>query len=81
MYILLILFFIVFITYFIWCGFSYNALFISEEKLNEDASKKEDLKGLYKLSDYRKTTICAPNPEKLENIINELNKKGYVLNE
>ena len=51
------------------------------KKLNEDASKKEDLKGLYKLSDYRKTTICAPNPEKLENIINELNKKGYVLNE
>ena len=36
-----ILFFIVFITYFIWCGFSYNALFISEEKLNEDAKAND----------------------------------------
>lgn len=51
------------------------------EKINEDESKKEDLKGLYKISEYRKTTICAPNPEKLENIIKELTNKGYVLNE
>lgn len=51
------------------------------KKLKEDANKKEDLEGLYKLSEYRKTTICAPNPEKLEKIINELNEKGYVLNE
>ena len=32
-----IIFFIVFITYFVWCGFSYKALFISDKKLEEDA--------------------------------------------
>ena len=51
------------------------------EKLKEDKTKKDDLEGLYKLSEYRKTTICAPNEEKLENIIKELKEKGYVLNE
>ena len=32
-----IIFFIVFIVYFIWSGLSYNALFLSEEKLKEDS--------------------------------------------
>ncbi|MBQ7929059.1 MAG: AAA family ATPase [Methanobrevibacter sp.] len=51
------------------------------EKLNEDKNKKEYLEELYKLSEYRKTTICASNPEKLDEIIKELTEKGYVLNE
>jgi len=51
------------------------------EKLKEDKNKKEYLEELYKLSEYRKTTICASNPEKLDEIIKELTEKGYVLNE
>lgn len=51
------------------------------EKINEDESKKEYLTELYKLSDYRKTTICASNQEKLDEIVKQLNDKGYVLNE
>ena len=51
------------------------------EKINEDENKKEYLTELYKLSNYRDTTICASNQEKLDKIIKELNEKGYVLNE
>ena len=51
------------------------------EKINENQEKKEHLTKLYELSDYRDTVICAPNQEKLDNIIKELNEKGYVLNE
>lgn len=51
------------------------------EKLNEDENKKEYLDKLYNLSEYRETTICASNQEKLDKIIKELNDKGYVLNE
>lgn len=51
------------------------------KNINEDNDKKEYLTELYKLSEFRKTTICASNREKLNNIIKELNKKGYVLNE
>lgn len=51
------------------------------EKIDEDESKKEYLSELYKLSNYRDTTICASNQEKLDKIIKELNDKGYVLNE
>ena len=51
------------------------------EKINEDKSKKEYLTELYKLSEYRKTVICASNQEKLDKIIKELTDKGYVLNE
>ncbi len=51
------------------------------ENLNEDESKKEYLSELYNLSDYRKTTICAANSEKIDKIEKELTKKGYVLNE
>ena len=51
------------------------------ENINEDASKREYLDELYKLSEYRKMTICAPNKEKLDKIVDELNEKGYVLNE
>jgi hypothetical protein len=49
--------------------------------INEDESKREYLDELYKLSDYRQTTICAPSQEKLDNIIKELTEKGYVLDE
>ena len=51
------------------------------EKINENEEKKEHLTKLYELSDYRNTIICAPNQDKLDKIINELNEKGYVLNE
>ena len=51
------------------------------ENINEDESKREYLDELYKLSEYRKMTICAPNKEKLDKIVDELNEKGYVLNE
>lgn len=49
--------------------------------INENKEKKEYMKKLYDLSDYRTTSICASNQEKLDNIINELKDKGYVLNE
>jgi hypothetical protein len=49
--------------------------------INEDGNKREYLEELYNLSDYRQTTICAPNQEKLDNIVKELTEKGYVLNE
>ena len=49
--------------------------------INEDKDKKEYLAKLYDLSDYRNTSICASNQEKLDKIINELTEKGYVLNE
>ena len=32
-----IIFFVIFITYFIWSGLSYNAMFLSEEELNNDS--------------------------------------------
>ena len=51
------------------------------ERLDEDKDKKKYLNELYELSEYRQTTICAPNQEKLDKIIKELNDKGYVLNE
>lgn len=51
------------------------------KNMQEDENKKEYLNELYKLSEYRKTTICAPNREKLDKIVEELTEKGYVLNE
>lgn len=51
------------------------------KNLNDDESKKEYLSELYGLTEYRNTTICAPSQEKLDKIIEELNNKGYVLNE
>lgn len=48
--------------------------------IREDKNKREYLMELYKLSEYRDTTICAANQEKLDKIIEELNDKGYVLN-
>ncbi|MBE6499840.1 MAG: hypothetical protein E7Z80_04760 [Methanobrevibacter thaueri] len=51
------------------------------KSIMDDEIKKEYLKELYELSQYRETTICASNHEKLNNIINELKNKGYVLNE
>ena len=51
------------------------------KNITENEDKKEYLSELYKLSEYRQTTICASNEEKLDNIIKELTEKGYVLNE
>ena len=51
------------------------------DNINENNEKKEHLTKLYELSDYRDTVICAPNQEKLDKIIKELNEKRYVLNE
>ena len=51
------------------------------KNINETEDKKEYLNKLYDLSDYRNTSICAPNQEKLDKIISELKDKGYVLNE
>ena len=51
------------------------------KKINENKNKKEYLTELYKLSEYRKTVICASKQEKLDKIIKELTDKGYVLNE
>lgn len=51
------------------------------ENINANESKKEYLNELYNLSEYRQTTICAPNQEKLDKILNELTEKGYVANE
>ena len=51
------------------------------KKINEDEDKKEYLSKLYYLSDYLNTTICSSNQERLDKIIDELNEKGYVLNE
>ena len=42
---------------------------------------KEDLNKLYALSKYRKFTICAPDDDSLNNIIEELTKRGFVYNE
>ena len=47
--------------------------------INENKDKKEYLSELYDSSEYRKTTICASNQEKLDKIISELKEKGYVL--
>lgn len=51
------------------------------KNINENKDKKEYLSELYNLSQYRATTISASSPEKLNKIIEELSKKGYVLNE
>ncbi|WP_407374141.1 3H domain-containing protein [Methanobrevibacter sp.] len=51
------------------------------KNISEDESKKKYLEELYKLSEYRKTTICASSQEKLDKILKELTEKGYVLNE
>jgi 2-phosphoglycerate kinase len=50
-------------------------------KIKDDKNKKEDLSKLYGLSKYRETTICASNQDKLDKIVEQLNEKGYVLNE
>ena len=51
------------------------------KNINENKDKKEYLSELYKLSEYRPTTICASNQEKINEIIKQLKDKGYVLNE
>ncbi|WP_407412946.1 3H domain-containing protein [Methanobrevibacter sp.] len=51
------------------------------KNISENKDKKEYLSELYNLSEYRQTTICASNQEKLDEIIKQLNDKGYVLNE
>ena len=51
------------------------------DNITKDPSKKEYLTELYKLSEYRDTTISASSEEKLNKILKELTDKGYVLNE
>lgn len=51
------------------------------DNLSKDSDKKEYLSELYKLSEYRETTISASSQAKLDEIIEELKEKGYVLNE
>ena len=51
------------------------------KSINENKDKKEDLNKLYALSKYRKFTICAPDDDSLNNIIEELTKRGFVYNE
>ena len=48
---------------------------------DENKEKKEDLNKLYALSKYRKFTVCAPDDNSLNNIIEELTKRGFVYNE
>ncbi len=50
------------------------------KNINNNPDKKEYLSELYNLSEYRETTICAPQAE-LDKIIKELQDKGYVLDE
>lgn len=49
--------------------------------ITENKDKREYLSQLYELSKYREFKICTSNPEKLDQIIQELQNKGYVLNE
>ena len=51
------------------------------KSINENKEKKEDLNKLYALSKYRKFTVCAPDDNSLNNIIEELTKRGFVYNE
>lgn len=51
------------------------------ENISNDSDKKEYLSELYKLSEYRETTISASSQAKLDEIIEELKEKGYVLDE
>lgn len=51
------------------------------EKIYSDKDKNDYLRELYRLSEYRQTTICASNQNKLDKIVEQLNDKGYVLNE
>ena len=51
------------------------------ENISNDSDKKEYLSELYKLSEYRETTISASSQAKLDKIIKELTDKGYVLDE
>jgi len=51
------------------------------DNISKDSDKKEYLSELYKLSEYRETTISASSQAKLDEIIEELKEKGYVLNE
>lgn len=49
--------------------------------LNNYDERKKNLENLYHLSEYRQTTICAINKETLEDIKNELDKKGFLYKE
>lgn len=51
------------------------------DNISKDSDKKEYLSELYKLSEYHETTISASSQAKLDEIIEELKEKGYVLNE
>jgi uncharacterized protein len=49
------------------------------EKLQDTPQRKKDLENLYRLSDnVHSHRICAPDEKSLENMIKDLDKKGFV---
>ncbi len=49
------------------------------EKLQDTPQRKKDLENLYKLSDnVHSHKICAPDKKHLENMIKDLDKKGFL---
>jgi 2-phosphoglycerate kinase len=49
------------------------------EKLEQTPKRKKDLENLYKLSDnIHSHKICAPDKKSLENMIKDLNEKGFL---
>ena len=49
------------------------------EKLQKTPQRKKDLENLYMLSDnVHSHKICAPDKKSLENMIKDLDKKGFV---
>ena len=51
------------------------------KNLNKFPEKKEELKELYSLTEYRAYRICAINNETIEKIKNDLDKEGLLYNE
>ena len=51
------------------------------KNLNKFPEKKEELKELYSLTDYRAYRICAINNETIEKIKNDLDKEGLLFKE
>ncbi len=48
------------------------------KNLNKYSDKKKELEDLYKLTDFRETSICAINKETLDDIKKELDQKGFL---
>ena len=49
------------------------------DRLEKNPKRKKDLENLYSLSDnIHSHKICAPDKESLENMIKDLDEKGFV---